>query len=100
MKTRLHRWCQKHGANDRQATSLTDSVFAKYSEAHRHYNHLEHIRREDQPIPKKDFKRGRAAILENILAGKVYQSSEFQHLEASVRQNLAQELADLTASGE
>ena len=199
MKTRLYRWCLKHGADDRQATALTDSVFAKYSEAHRHYHNLEHIRRslghldrlgwsddllegaiwfhdviydpsrndnetasahffetstsawidreiqaeitrlilatdlrnprtsdplevlmvdidqailgsdtasyetyrhdirrEYQHIPEKDFKRGRAAILENILAGKIYLSTEFQHLEASARQNLAKELADLT----
>lgn len=200
MKTRLHRWCQKHGANDRQATALTDSVFAKYSEAPRHYHHLDHIRsslahldrlgwsddllegaiwfhdviydpsrsdneaasarffeastsawidqeiqaeiarlilatdlrnprtddpleilmvdidlailgsdtasyecyrhairREYQHIPEKDFKRGRTVILERLLAGRIYQSSEFQHLEPVARQNLAKELADLTA---
>ena len=131
MKTRLHRWCQNHGANDHQATTLTDSVFAKYSEAHRHYHHLEHIcsslthldqlgwtddllegaiwfhdviyedyrhaiRREYQHIPEKDFKRGRAVILERFLAGKIYLSTEFQHLEPSAKQNLAKELADLT----
>lgn len=54
------------------------------------------IRQEYGHVPEADFRRGRAAILEGILAEKIYRSPEFQHLEGLARQNLATELAELT----
>ena len=53
------------------------------------------IRREYQHVSEPDFKRGRAAILEQFLAQRIYQTTEFQHLEEPARQNLTRELAQL-----
>lgn len=70
------------------------TILGSDSASYETYRH--DIRREYQHIPETDFKRGRAAILEHLLAGKIYLSTDFQHLEPAARKNLANELADLT----
>ena len=51
------------------------------------------IRREYQHVSEPDFKRGRAAILERFLAKRIYQTTEFQHLEEPARENMNRGLA-------